>query len=570
MGSSVVVGLILTAAVALGCAGPAPARPAAPGSAQGPQAPTVPKRLVAAVKSDPAGLHQHLTQPSQPVVPGLANLYQLVNGGLAYSDDQDIMQPQLAASLPTVENSRWQVLPDGRMTTTWQLRPDVRWHDGTPFTADDLLFSYRVFQDRELPVFHLSALDLVESVEAPDPLTVVATWRQLFIEADILFSSALVMPLPRHLLEPPYTEDRGSILSLPYWREGFVGTGPFRITDWVAGSHVLLAANEQYVLGRPKLDEIEIRLQLDFNTITANLMAGTVEMLLGTALPVEQALALRDSAPALNVSIADRLGGILPLYPQHLSPTPAVVGNVEFRKALLMAIDRTELNAAINHGIGPIAHTWLQPDRGEYAAVEPQLVRYEYDPRRAGEIIASRGYTRGADGAVRDAQGKQLALEIRTTDQESLHVPSALAVADYWNRLGLAAEVNTLPQQRLTDRTYLATFPAFHMTTGGQGLESSSMLRWRSSQTPLPENGFSGQNRGRYQNPAFDELIERYAQTIPKGERLQVLAQILHHQTDQLTTLPLLYRTDGIILGPKRLKNVTGANVWNAHLWALE
>jgi len=142
-------------------------------------------------------------------------------------------------------------------------------------------------------------------------------------------------------------------------------------------------------------------------------------------------------------------------------------------------------------------------------------------------------------------------------------------VAAYWSRIGIAAEANTLPQLRLTDRAYLATFPAFHMTTGGQGLESSAMLRWRSSQTPVAENGFAGQNRGRYQNPALDDLIERYASTIPRNDRLTALGGILRIQTEQLTILPLLYRADGVILGPKSLKNVTGPGVWNAHLWAM-
>jgi len=303
------------------------------------------------------------------VVPGLAQIYQLVNGALAYSDDNDLFQPQLADAVPSVENGLWKVLPDGRMETTWRIKSGVTWHDGAPFTVDDLLFSYRVFQDRDLPIFHLGALDLVESVEATGPATIVVTWQKPFIEADTMFTSALVMPLPRHLLEAPYNDDRASLLSLPYWREGFVGTGPYRMTDWVQGSHLLLAANDRYALGPPRLAEIEIRFLMDFNTIAANLMAGAVEMLIGTALPAEQAISLRESSPNLNVVMAARLGGILPLYPQHLNPTPAVVGNARFRQALLESIDRTEMNDSINHGIGPIAHTWLQPDRTEYAAV---------------------------------------------------------------------------------------------------------------------------------------------------------------------------------------------------------
>src|SRR5438876_6376326 len=133
------------------------------------------------------------------------------------------------------------------------------------------------------------------------------------------------------------------------------------------------------------------------------------------------------------------------------------------------------------------------------------------------------GYARGPDGAVRDGSGQPLHIEIRTTDLENIHVPTALSVADYWKRLGIDTEVNSIPIARMTDSAYLAVFPAFMLITGGQTLNSADMLRWVSSASPLPENQFQGRNRTRYQNPAFDAMIQRYVSTIPKPERLVAL-----------------------------------------------
>ena len=218
----------LSLALVVALAACAPVAPSPTGVGTPARAPAAKQRLVATVHSDPAGLHLQLTQPSNPVVPGLAELHQLVNAALTYSDDHDVLQPHLAEAVPTVENGLWSVLPDGRMETSWRLKPGIVWHDGTPFTVDDLLFSLRVYQDRELGIFRPASLDLVESAEATDPRTVVVKWKAPFIEADNMFSPTLVMPMARHLLEETYLQDKTSLLSLPYWREGFVAA---RVAD---------------------------------------------------------------------------------------------------------------------------------------------------------------------------------------------------------------------------------------------------------------------------------------------------------------------------------------------------
>lgn len=493
-----------------------------------------------------------------------------MNSALTYSDDQGVLQPRLAEAVPTVDNGLWKVLPDGRMETSWQLQPGILWHDGVAFTSADLLFSFQVYRDRELAIFHPAAVALVESVEATDPRTVLVRWKQLFIEADTMFTPDVVMPMARHALEQTYVQDKPNFLVHPHWRDEFVGTGPYRLVEWVPGSHLLMKANDQYLLGRPQLDEIEVKFIPDLNAILTNLQAGSVEMLFEFNLAVDQALSLRDRAPDLNVVLAERLGGVVPMYTQFLATDPPMVQNLEFRRALYRAIDRTEINDTLNFGIGPIADTWLQPDTVEYPAIEKQIVRYQYDPRRAAQVIEELGYARGTDGALRDASGKQLHIEIRTTDLENIHVPTALSVADYWKRLGIDMALNSIPIARMTDTAYFAVFPAFMLITGGQGLQSADMLRWVGSASPLPENQFVGRNRTRYQNPAFDAMIQRYVSTIPKPERLTALGDIINHQTDQLTILPLIYRATGTVLGSKRLKNVKGSLMWNAHQWGFD
>ena len=135
------LGLVLVVIV-VGCA--APPSPPASGGGGSQEAPRVPVRITAAIRGTPPAMSQQKTQPSLGRVPGLDALEELVSAGLVHADDQGRFLPQLAEAVPSVDNGLWQVFPDGRMATTWRIRPNASWQDGTPFTSEALLFTTAV------------------------------------------------------------------------------------------------------------------------------------------------------------------------------------------------------------------------------------------------------------------------------------------------------------------------------------------------------------------------------------------------------------------------------------------
>src|SRR6266545_1160509 len=133
-------------------------------------------RVVAAIIGDPYTLSATVNSAGTGGQPGVEEVERLIHSGLAIRNDRGVLTPQLAESLPTLENGQWSVQPDGRMEMTWKINPRARWHDGTPLTAADLLFTVQVGQDKELPLFRHQAYDSLEGVEAADATTVLAKW----------------------------------------------------------------------------------------------------------------------------------------------------------------------------------------------------------------------------------------------------------------------------------------------------------------------------------------------------------------------------------------------------------
>src|SRR5207248_7338265 len=170
--------------------------------------------------------------------------------------------------------------------------------------------------------------------------------------------------------------------------------------EFVRGSHILLEANEQYVLGRPKLDAVEVRLILDSNTLVANILSGAVELTLGRNVSVDQAMLIREQWRGGRVEVAP--ANLTRVFPQFVNPQPEALGDVRFRRALLHGIDRQEMADTLQFGVTPMAHSFMDPGQPAIREIEERyLVRYEYDPRRAAQLIEEVGYTKGPDGLYR-------------------------------------------------------------------------------------------------------------------------------------------------------------------------
>lgn len=232
------------------------------------------------------------------------------------------------------------------------------------------------------------------------------------------------------------------------------------------------------------------------------------------------------------------------------------------------AMDRQLLADTFEGGLGVVPHGLFSPDQAQFKDIPAsKIVRYDYDPRRAAQLIEGLGHTKGPDGMYRDSVGNLVAIQVTSnttaTNQTAMHF-----TVHQWRRAGLDASPNITPQALAGDPKTRATFPAIEIlgSTGGP-----KVLDYVSSAARLPENDYIGSglgtNRSRLINPRIDGLIDRYNTTIPWAARMEVAGEILHFLTDQVITVGLTYTADGNMVS-HRLQN-NSFRVWNAHLWEI-
>jgi peptide/nickel transport system substrate-binding protein len=549
---------------------PATSGSSAPSAVPAPQASSGPKRMTVAMLGELPAFWDDIN-PGGGTVPGIGQFKGLASAGLTVLDEQGNPRAQLAEAVPTVENGLWKVFEDGRMEVTYRIRDGARWHDGKPFTSADLLFTYEIGRDPDVRVFTSAAYEAIDTVEAPDARTVIVKWKRPYISADRMFgvgSGLFAPPMPKHILEPPFRQNKATITDSPYWTTEFIGNGPFRLheKEWEPGSHVLLDAYADFVLGKPKIDQILVRFIPDPSALVANVLAGAVDLTFTRSVTTEQAVGAREQWK--DGKFVPYISGWTMMYPQLRAPTPAVLGEAEFRRALIMSIDRAQLADYLTAGFGPVADSIIAPTQPEYSAVQSSIVKFSYDPNRAMQMLEGMGLRRTAEGGFADNTGQRLSIEIRTTTNDA-NQKSVAVVADSFQRIGLLAQSVVIPVQQLQDRVYRLTYPGLELVNQPNGADGFEDLLV-SSAAPLPERDYrapnSNKNRGSYVNSDYDALMARYRITIPMAERLRTMSQLLHLQTDQQLVMGLYYSADAIVMS-NRLKDVPTGSTWNAYQW---
>ena len=223
------------------------------------------------IGTDPPGLNPLVVDNAQ-----VSYLAPLIHGYLMRDDGRGRLVPDLALVVPTVANGG--IARDGR-TVTYHLRRDARWHDGAPFDARDVLFSFSAAMNPRNAVPDRTGFDHVRSVRALDRYTVqVQLTRPFSPFVPSCFTMAANDPyplLPAHLLQGKPELNRDPYSAAP------VGLGPYRFASWERGSRIVLSANRDYFRGAPAIPRIEIAIVPDPNTVATLWKGGSLDFVIG-------------------------------------------------------------------------------------------------------------------------------------------------------------------------------------------------------------------------------------------------------------------------------------------------
>jgi ABC-type transport system substrate-binding protein len=327
-----------------------------------------------------------------------------------------------------------------------------------------------------------------------------------------------------------------------------------------------LVAFDGYALGRPKVDEIEVRFIPDGNTMLAQILSGAGDLATGTGPNVTQAQELKSQNWDGQVS-ATVGTTYLHLFAQYIDPVNPVVADKRFHKALMYALDRETLVDTFQAGFGGISHMpWATTDP-DYNEILARIETYPYDTVRAASMFQSLGYAKGPDGyLLNSASGQRLdQIEFRTTGEQVFQVRMLAAMSDYFKNVGLDINQVVVPQERTSDRVYRITNPGLEELQYAYGPATLTNFM-HSSLIPTAANGYVAGNYPRYSHPAWDALLEKYAVTIQPAERKRVLTDIMVYLSDELMDMSIIYGVS-VQFASKRLVVPEINPIWTAETW---
>ncbi|GAA3727854.1 peptide-binding protein [Plantactinospora mayteni] len=327
--------------------------------------------------------------------------------------------------------THWTASPDG-LVWDFFLRPAARWHDGHPVTADDAVFTFESILDpasgsARRAEFLVGGEPL--RFEAPEPHVLRVRLPEPF--APLLAALAWRPVVARHVFA-------GRPLAGHPANDSPVGSAAFRFAGRTA-DRVVLAAQRDYHLGRPPMDEVEWRRVPDIESALRALAFGEADYVPGV--PPELVDGVRDLPEVRLVRSTDASFSYLGFHLESWQ-----FGDVRVRQAIGHAIDRDGLVREVLGGEGRVADGPIAPGSPWY---HPDLPSYRHDRVRASALLDAAGWRVGDDGVRRDADGRGFAFTLRTVAGDRVKERAAGRIADDLRRLGIAVRVSTHPMAEL-------------------------------------------------------------------------------------------------------------------------
>ncbi|EHL96905.1 ABC transporter, substrate-binding protein, family 5 [Acetobacteraceae bacterium AT-5844] len=425
--------------------------------------------------------------------------------------------PHLAASWTPINENLWE----------FKLREGVTWHDGKPFTADDVVFSYsRAPSVPNSPASFGGSLRTVTKVEAVDPVTVRITTSAP--TPNLPIDLAAVAIISRHVGEGATTADYNS-------GKAAIGTGPYRFVSYNAGSSIAVARNDAWWGPKQEWDRVDFRIIPSPAARTAALLSNDVDLIANPS--ASDLPRLRSEA---NLRIFERPSGralFISMDMEHADRTPFITDNdgkplpqnplrdLRVRQALTLAISRQGLAERVIQGMAEPTGQWMPPGAFGY---NPQVPVPAQDLARARALLAEAGYPNGFRATLH-----------ASNDRYPADAQTAQAVAQMWTRIGVTTTVEAQPFSTYLTRLSRQEFSLVQNSWGSTTAEAGSVLLNIIHTFDAPRR-LGASNDTRYSNAALDKQIEEALSTMDDRQREQRLAAAVNVAMQDVAFVPLV------------------------------
>ncbi len=454
----------------------------------------------------------------------------------------------LCTELPTIENglARLEKLADGRtgMALTYTLQPGAAWGDGAPVTTRDVVFGWEVVRH---PLSGVPDRDFYERIAAID----VHDDKRFTVHLDKVYydypARGSIPLLPAHLERDAFADAREyrhrTLYDSDTTNPGLY-YGPYRITEVVSGSHVVLKTNPTWWGKRPHFKRIVVRVIENTAALEANLLSEAVDYIAGElGFNIDQALSFeRRHGDRFDVVYKPGL-----IY-EHidLNLDNPILRDKRVREALLYAVDRESLVGQLFGGKQPVAHSNVNPLDWVYTT---DIKTYAFDPGRAAALLDDAGWSVMRDGVRYNAEGARLTLQLMSTAGNKTRELVEQVLQSQWRKVGIEITIKNEPARVYFGQTVAQRrFPALAMYAWLSSPESVPRTTLHSAMIPSKDNNWSGQNAPGFVNAEMDALIERTEVELDREARRGTWRRMQQIYAKELPVLPLYFRAEPYIL----------------------